>query len=317
MKNLFQKNKMEFSVIGAFIIIMLAFFIANPTVFLSFNTYKAVFTVLPITIILTVALVFMISSGELDLSFPSIIGLSAWTFAGLTKLTGNPYIGMFAALVVGSLAGLINGLLVTKLKLSSLVATLGMNFLIRGFIMIFTQGFGISLLFLKDTLFYNIFVGHIGNLPIQMIWGILFAIFAWLLFNRHKFGAYVCYIGDNTMSSKEMGIKVDNIKILTFTLVGFTASFASIFVVLINQMFWPTAGEGYLLVILSAVFLGGTPTWGGIGTIVGGLVGAFIIGFLETGIIASGLTGFYTQFFFGLIIIFSLISHRFAGLTKK
>ena len=68
---------------------------------------------------------------------------------------------------------------------------------------------------------------------------------------------------------------------------------------------------------MAAVYIGGTPTWGGIGTIIGSALGAFIMSFLETGIIACGLTGFYTKFFFGLIIILALISHKFSGVKRK
>ena len=68
---------------------------------------------------------------------------------------------------------------------------------------------------------------------------------------------------------------------------------------LINTTFWPSSGDGYLLSTLAAVFVGGTPTWGGVGTIGGAVIGTFIVGFMQTGIIAAGLTGFYTQFFYG------------------
>ncbi|NPV53449.1 MAG: ABC transporter permease [Firmicutes bacterium] len=311
------KNKTEISVISAFAILMIVFLFANPRVFLSYNAYTAVFTTLPVTIILTVSAVFMVASGEMDLSFPSIVGVSAWAFAVVTKGSGNPFLGLIISLIVGSSAGLLNGLLVTKIQLSSLVSTLGMNFLLRGLIMIGTQGLGIPLVFLKDSAFYRIFVGRVGSFPVQMIWGIVFALVVWFIFNRHRYGAHVCFIGDNLMSAREMGIKVDRVKILTFVLMGFASAFAAVLICLVNLIFWPTAGDGYLLIILAAVFLGGTPTWGGIGTIIGGIVGAFILGFLETGIIASGLTGFYTQFFYGLILILSLISHRFTGLARK
>ena len=118
-------------------------------------------------------------------------------------------------------------------------------------------------------------------------------------------------------SAREMGIRVDRVKTLTFMLMGFSAGFVGVLVSLLNSTFWPTTGDGYLLLILAAVFLGGTPTWGGIGTIWGAVIGAFILGFIETGIVAAGLTGFFTQFFYGVILILALISHRYVGLKKK
>jgi ribose/xylose/arabinose/galactoside ABC-type transport system permease subunit len=127
----------------------------------------------------------------------------------------------------------------------------------------------------------------------------------------------VCYIGDNTTSAREMGIRVDRVKILTFVLIGFSSGFSGVLLTLINTSFWPTTGDGYLLPTLAAVFLGGTPTWGGVGTVYGAVVGAFILGFVDTGIVASGLTGFYKQFFYGLILILALISHRYVGLRRR
>lgn len=312
-----KKNKTEVAVAFVFIIIMLVFLVFNPEVLTKYGFYTSVFTTLPITLVLTVSLVYVVASGETDLSFPSVIGVAAWVFAATVTSTKIPVLAMVLALATGAVLGLINGILVTKVKLPSMVATLSMNFLLRGLIMVGTQGLGMPLVFLKDTLFYRILVGKIGSFPIQMIWGLVFTFVMWFLFNRHRYGFHVCFVGDNPQSAKETGVKIDRTKILAFVIVGFAAGFAAIFSSLINLTFWPTAGDGYLLLVLAAVFLGGTPTWGGTGTIVGATIGAFILGFLETGIIAAGLTGFYTQFFFGLILLLSLISHRFTGTQRK
>ncbi len=312
-----KKNKTEAAVAFVFIAIMLIFLISNPEVLMKYGFYTSVFTTLPITLVLTVSLVYVVASGETDLSFPSIIGVAAWVFAATVTSTKIPALAMILALATGAGLGLINGVLVTKIKLPSMVATLSMNFLLRGLIMVGTQGLGMPLVFLKDTLFYRTFVGKIGSFPVQMIWGIIFAFVMWFLFNRHRYGFHVCFVGDNPQSAKETGVRIDRTKILAFVIVGFAAGFAAILSSLVNLTFWPTAGDGYLLLVLAAVFLGGTPTWGGTGTIVGATIGAFILGFLETGIIAAGLTGFYTQFFFGLILLLSLISHRFTGTQKK
>ena len=312
-----RRNKISIGVTVVFVVLMGVFIIANPRVFLNYRAYMAVFTTLGASIILATSVVFVVASGELDLSFPSIIGFAAWVFALIVKAGGNPFIGFIAALVMGAAIGFVNGILVTKIQLSSLVATLGMNFLIRGLIMILTDGIAIPLPMLRETAFHSIFAGKIGAFPVQMLWSMGYAVICWLIFNRHRFGGHVCYIGDNTTSAREMGVRVDRVKILTFVFMGFSAALAGVMLTLINNSFWPTTGEGYLLLILAAVFLGGTPTWGGIGTIFGAIMGAFILGFIETGIVASGLTGFYKQFFYGLILILALISHRYAGLKRK
>jgi ribose/xylose/arabinose/galactoside ABC-type transport system permease subunit len=316
-KSFFYKHRIEFAVLGVFFALIAGFAIANPRVFLNYRAYMAVFTTLGASIVLVTANVFVVASGEMDLSFPSIIGLSAMVFAVIARAGANPWIGLVAALATGAVCGFLNGMLVTQVGLSSLVSTLGMNFLLRGLIMILSGGLAIPLTFLMEKPIWKIFAGTIGAFPVQLLWGLLFAFLGWLLFARHRFGGHVCYTGDNLTSAKEMGIRVDRVKTLTFMLMGFSAGLVGVLVTLLNNTFWPTTGDGYLLLILAAVFLGGTPTWGGIGTIWGAVIGAFILGFIETGIVAAGLTGFFTQFFYGVILILALISHRYVGLKKK
>jgi len=316
-RDFFYKYRIEFAVLGVFFALITVFAIANPRVFLNYRAYMAVFTTLGASIVLVTANVFVVASGEMDLSFPSIIGLSAMVFGVIARAGANPWVGLLAALATGVACGFLNGILVTRVGLSSLVSTLGMNFLLRGLIMILSGGLAIPLTELLETPIWKIFAGTLGVFPVQLFWGLGFAFLGWLLFARHRFGGHVCYTGDNLTSAKEMGIRVDRVKTLTFMLMGFSAGFVGVLVTLLNSTFWPTTGDGYLLLILAAVFLGGTPTWGGIGTIWGAVIGAFILGFIETGIVAAGLTGFYTQFFYGVILILALISHRYVGLKKK
>jgi len=236
--------------------------------------------------------------------------MGAWAFAACVAAGLSPVIGLIAALLTGAACGIVNGLLVTKVGLSPLITTLGMNFLLRGIIHVGRAGYGISVVQLMGTRFYNVLVGRLGALPIQMIWALLFTFIGWLLYSRHRFGGHIRCVGDNQDSSREMGIRVDWVKTLAYVYLGIGASIAGVFSTLILYTFYPTAGAGYLLLVLASVFIGGTPTWGGVGTILGGLIGALDIAFIETGIIAIGFTGFWTQVFFGLIIVLSLIMHR-------
>ena len=317
MKKYENRYKVEIAVSSVFLIMLTLFFITSPRVFLDYRIYMAIFTNLGVLIILSVSNVFIVTAGEIDVSFPSMIGLGGWIFASLSSLGLNLFLALLLALIVCSIAGLINGILVVKLGLSSLITTLGMLFLLRGVINIFLKGNFIILTFLKDTFFRNIFVGRIGVFPVSMLWGIFVAVLAWIFYYRHKFGGYISFIGDNITAAKEMGINVEGVKIITFIIPAVAAGFSGFLLTMTNNFFTGTSGDGYLLIVLVAVFIGGTPTWGGVGTIFGAVVGAFIMGFIESGIVAAGLTGFYTQFFFGLILIIALIGHKFNGLEKK
>jgi ribose/xylose/arabinose/galactoside ABC-type transport system permease subunit len=312
LRSFLSRNRRAASALVVFIILMVIFIASSPRVWLSGTTaYTAVFVSLPVAIMLAVPLVFVVAAGEIDLAFPSVFGIAAYAFALVATGSFGPWLGLVLALATGALAGWFNGLLVTRAKLSSLVSTLGMNFLLRGLINLSTQGIGIPLTSLRDTVFFQVFAGEIFGIPTQMLWAVLAVVVGVVLFNRHRFGADCCAVGDNQESAREMGISVENTKTWAYIYIGISAGLAGVISSLINSTFWPSAGDGYLLSTLAAVFVGGTPTWGGVGTVMGSVIGCFIVGFMQTGIIAAGLTGFWTQFFYGLVIILSLLGHRF------
>jgi ribose/xylose/arabinose/galactoside ABC-type transport system permease subunit len=301
----------EFASALVFLVIMFgAFAIASPGVFLKPQIYGAIFVSVPISMILAVSLVFVIVAGEIDLSFPSLVGIAAMVFASVVTAGGNPWLALVLALASSVLGGLVNGVLVAYMGLASLVATLGMNFLLRGLIQIIRQGNGAPLTFLANSDIHALMVGRIGNLPVQLIWGLAFAAIGVVLFTRHRFGAQVSCVGDNIEAAREMGINVRRVKVMTFAYVGLASGLAGVLSILINNNFFPTVGDGYLLGVLAAVFVGGTPTWGGVGTVAGSVVGALTVGSIETGIVAAGLTGYFTQFFDGIVIVLSLVTHR-------
>ncbi|HEY8284821.1 MAG TPA: ABC transporter permease [Chloroflexota bacterium] len=306
-----SRNRGFLSSLVFFLFMLAVFTIFSPGVFLHSAVYTAVFVSLPIFLMLTVGLVFVVVAGEIDLAFPSTVGMCAYVFSGCVSHGWSPFLGLLLALLCGLIIGSINGILVTYVKLSSLVATLGMQFLLFGIINVLSNGNGITLDALSSTSFYNLFVGTVGTFPAQMFWGIAFAGLGLYLFTHNRFGARVCCVGDNPEAAKAMGIDARWVKIQTFMFMGFASALAGVLAILVDNSFYPTTGQGYLLTIIAAVFIGGTPTWGGVGTIAGAICGACTVGFIETGLIAVGLSGFWTNLFYGLVVILSLILHRF------
>ncbi len=309
----FDKNRRALSALLVFVALMLIFTIASPDVFLSAAIYTTVFKSLPIRIILAVPLVFVIAAGESDLSFAGTLRLSTWVFASTVAAGWNPFLSAVLAMMTGACVGLVNGLIVTRIGVSSLVTTLGMAFLMEGLVLGGSNGKGISLPLISKTSMYQLFAGSIGGFPVQMIWGLLFAATGLVLFNYHRFGVRICCVGDNLESAREMGINATQVKTLAFVYVGISAGIAGVLSTLIYGSFWSASSTPFELVlfVLASVFIGGTPTWGGIGTVAGAIVGACTIRFLETGIIEAGLTGFYTQLCNGIIIVLALLSHKF------
>jgi ribose/xylose/arabinose/galactoside ABC-type transport system permease subunit len=304
-------HRAVFGTLAVLVLMMLVFFAANATVFLRWQIYSSVLVTLPVAIFLVVPLVFIVTVGEIDLSFPATFGVAAWVFALVAQAGLPTIVAVLAAIVAGGLIGAFVGGLVLYGNLSSLVATLGMNFMLRGFILIVTQAKSIALVDMMDDPLAKVLSGDVFGVPAQMFWAIGFVVIASQLYDRHRFGARLHCAGDNPDSAAQMGIDVKRVKLMAFAFMGVGAGLAGVFSTLINFTWWPTAGDGYLLTAIASVFVGGTPTWGGIGTVVGGALGATIVSFIQTGVVAAGLSGFYTQFFNGLIIILALLGHRF------
>jgi len=305
-----DQNRAALGTLAVFVVMIAIFMAASPTVFMHWPIYDSVLVTLPVALCLVAPLVFVVTVGEIDLSFPATMGFSAWMFALVVHAGLSPFLGIVAALAMGMVLGACVGALVVTAGLSSLIATLGMNFMLRGFIMIVTQGKSIALLELQDSTAATLLSSEVYGVPVQIFWALAFVVFAWLLFNHHTFGARVRAVGDNPDSAGQMGVNVARVRILTFVFVGLGAALAGVFSTMVNYTWWPTTGDGYLLPAIASVFVGGTPTWGGVGTIAGGAIGALIVSFIQSGIVAAGLSGFYVQFFNGLIIILSLLGHR-------
>ena len=310
LKNFITKYEIQVTMTLVLTSLIILFMITAPQVFLKPDTYFSILTVSPFVIILAVSVIPVIIAGEIDLSFPSIMGFGALIFSKVYLVTMNPILAFFAALLSGGALGLVNGILVSRLRLPSLVLTLGTYFLWRGVINVVTQGLGDSLVALRGHFFHQVFVGKVFHIPVQTFWAILFAGLLWFIINRTKLGAHIYAVGDNRATARVMGVSVERTLIYAFVIAGIGSAFVGVLSDLLQATFWPTTGEGYLLPVLAAVFIGGTPTWGGKGTIYGTVAGSLVLGFINTGIIAAGATGFWTQVVYGLMIVIAISLHN-------
>jgi simple sugar transport system permease protein len=301
---------LQLGILAVFIAMWLAFIALAPQTFLSPQIYLAFMSTIPFFAIIAMPLTLAVIAGEMDLSFPSIMAIGTVAFIFAWQATDNVWLALAAGLAMGFAAGLLNGVIVVYIGIPSLVVTIGTQYLWRGAVLLLVGGKGSTLVETRGTFVYSMLVGKVGQyLPMQMIWLLLIAACSWVLLNRHKYGAHVYLVGDNEKTSRLMGVNVNRTRILVFCLVGVAAALAGILASLQLSFFWPSLGEGYLLKTLASVFLGGTSVFGGTGTILGTFIGAFIIGAIEAAIVAIGLTGFWTQFIYGLIIIISVSMH--------
>ena len=295
------------TIIGVFIALMTLFIISAPRVFTGYRIYMSFLQTVPPLLILALGLTFVISAGEIDLSFSAIIAFSGFMFCYVFRTFGTPWLAFILALSSGALVGLVNGWMVAKIGIPSIMATLAAQFFWNGLTILLSGGLSWNIKEIRPYFIHTLFVGRIGGLvPAQSLWGIAVAVFLWFILNRHTFGEHILFIGDNEEVAKVMGVNVIVTKIKLFVFMGIISAFAGVLLTLEMINFWTTQGAGLLLPTMAAVFIGGTSIAGGYGTIIGSFFGAYIVGSLEAGVVASGIGGYWTRLVTGLVMAASV-----------
>src|SRR5258706_1814396 len=265
-----RHNGLQLGIITVLVLMWLFLIIAAPKTFLSGDIYRSFASSIPFYGIMALPITLLVIAQEIDLSFGSTMAVGMVAYIGVFNVTGSPLLALFGCLLAGSLVGLVNGLIVVKIGIPSLIATIGTQFFWRGFVIVVTnarsQPLGAAAA--ADPFLHNLLVGHLfEQVPAQFIWMVIIAIAVWLLLNRHRFGAHVYLICDNNNNARLMGINVDQRRILLFAIVGVAAAFARLLASFQISNFFPSLGDWYLLQTLAAVFLGATPVLGGDGYI--------------------------------------------------
>jgi len=296
-------------IIVVFVALIGCFIVAAPEVFLSLPIYFSFLTTVPPVLVLALGLTFVIAAGEIDLSFPSVIAFSGYLLAMLYRDHDMIWLAVLAAIAGGALIGLINGLIVAYIGVPSIITTLATQFFWGGITTVISGGTSYSLRTVDETSMWVVFVGKIGDFPAQALWAAGLAVLLWFIMNRHRFGEHVLFIGDNANVARVVGVNVARERVKLFTLMGTLAGFAAILLTLENRNFFNTQGQGYLLIALASVFIGGTSIFGGQATIVGTFFGAFIISMIEAGLTATGIQGFWVRAVVGLVFLAAVIFH--------
>jgi simple sugar transport system permease protein len=308
-------------IICVFAALLALFMYTAPQVFLSPYIYTTFLSTLPPLILLAIGLTFVIGAGEIDLCFPSIIAFSGFTFAILFKEYNLGWIAVLASLASGILVGFINGVIVAKVGIPSFMATLATQFFWAGMATVLSGGKSYALRGAEESSVWQWIVGRpfanwdgpfwVGQLPLQALWTLLIVVFLWFILNRHRFGEHVLFIGDSNDVSRVVGIDVDREKIKLFTLMGGLAAIAAMMLTLENKNYFGNQGQGYLLTAIASVLIGGTSIFGGRATIVGTVFGCFIIGMIEAGLVATGLTGAWVRTIQGLVFLIAIIFYLY------
>ncbi len=297
----------EFGIFAFLVVISILIGIARPT-FLTTNNILNMLRQMAEVTIMAVAMTFLITAAELDLSVGSIYGLTSFTMALIAVVFGvSLWIGLAVAIVMAIVIGLINGLITTKGRIPAFITTLGMLYIYRGLTLLMSPWpvSGIE----GNQLFYAIFAGQWNNLSIQVLWMFFFVIVGWLVMTRTTFGYYVRATGSNNAAARLSGVGVNRIKVICFVLTALAALFAGVLSFAHLGSVAPTAGAGMELKVIAAVVIGGTALFGGEGTIIGTLLGAALLTVVRNGLVQIGGEGRLQEAFLGAIIIIAVLIH--------
>jgi simple sugar transport system permease protein len=314
-------------IIVVFALLIALFMYEAPEVFLKPYIYTTFLSTLPPLILLATGLTFVIGAGEIDLCFPAIIAFSGFVFAVLFKEYGLGWIAVVAGLASGIFVGFLNGVIIAKVGIPSFMTTLATQFFWAGMATVLSGGKSYALRGAEDTSVWQWVVGRpfaassridwLQQLSIQALWTAIIVGFLWLVLTRHRFGEHTLFIGDSNDVSRVVGIDVDREKIKIFTLMGGLAACAAIMLTLENKNFFGNQGQGYLLTAIASVLIGGTSIFGGQATILGTVFGCFIIGMIEAGLVASGLTGAWVRTVQGLIFLIAIVFYMYANEPQR
>lgn len=298
-KNILLKYK---SLIGL-ILLVLVICLMNPR-FLQISNLRNVFTQVSVNAIIAVGMTFVILTGGIDLSVGSILAFAGAVAAMVMKTTGNVFLALGAALVIGILIGAFNGVVIAKGKLQAFIATLATMTIFRGITYVFTNGIPISGL---DDSFMAIGNARILEIPYPVIIMIAIFLIALYLLAETRFGRYIFAIGGNEDSARLSGINTTRIKTMVYILSGMTAAISGIIVTSRIGSAGATAGTGYELDAIAAVVIGGTSLSGGEGSVTGTIIGALIIGVLNNGLNLMNVNPFYQAIIKGAVILIAVL----------
>ena len=303
MKANVKANISKYKSLIGLVLLCIVITIVTPN-FLSVSNITNVFTQVSVNAIIAIGMTFVILTGGIDLSVGSTLAISGAVGASIVKLTGNVFLAIIVAAVIGIAVGLINGLLVSKGKLQAFIVTLATMTIFRGATLVFTDGTPISKL---PEAFVKIGNGKLGFMPIPVIITIIIAIIAVYALSQTRFGRYLYALGGNEDASRLSGINTDKIKTLVYVVSGFASAIAGVIITSRIGSASPNAGTGFELDAIAAVVIGGTSLAGGEGTITGTLIGALIIGVLNNGLNLMNVSPFYQSIVKGLVILIAVL----------
>ena len=286
---------------------MCIFLVIFPTTRTTFMTPGNMFNILrqnASNLFLATGMTMVIILGGIELSVGSVIALSGCVAAGCVVNLGLPEaVGFLAAILVGAIVGMFNGLVICKTDIPPFIVTLASMNIAKGIALVYTQGAPIRCM---TDAFKFPGAGYVGPVPTPVILMLIVFVIAALMINRTQLGRHIYAVGGNAQAAKFSGINVSKVKFIVYTYTGIMAGIAGVVVASRLYSGQPTAGDGAEMDAIAAVVVGGTSMSGGSGRIGGTLIGVLIIGVLNNGLNLMGVDSNWQYIVKGLVILLAV-----------
>ena len=224
--------------------------------------------------------------------------------AAYMSLAGIPFfLCVLAGLAVGTIAGLVNGIIIANTNMQPFIVTYSTQIILRGMVYVITAAGTVRL---TSEAFLNFGGGSLGPIPWPILYMIVVIVFSVLILNRSKLGRHIYAIGGNPKAAEYSGINIKKVKIFIYTLSGTLAALSGLVLTSRNSSMQPSVGTGLEMDAIAAVVLGGTSMAGGQGAIAGTIIGAFIIGFINNGLNLMQMDSFWQYIVKGIVILIAV-----------
>jgi ribose transport system permease protein len=253
--------------------------------------------------IMSVGMTYVIITAGIDLSVGSIIALSGCMTAWFL-VEGYPiWLSVLIGLALGTLTGIVNGLLIVKVRLAPFIATLGTMGIARGVVLALTMGYPIQPF---PEAFEVIGRGYLGPIPIPVVIMTVVVIAGHIFLSRTTIGRYIYYVGSNPTAARLSGLNVGRILILVYTAAGLLSGLAAVVLVSRLTSAQSNMGTGWELDAIAAVVIGGTSLAGGEGSVLGSLIGAALMGVIKNALILLGVNVYWQSVVIGIVIVLAV-----------
>ncbi|WP_408897242.1 ABC transporter permease [Nocardioides sp. R1-1] len=288
--------------ISVVFVVLFAYFSFASDAFLTTDNLVNVLRQVAPTVIVAVGMTFVITTGQIDLSVGSIVGLSAAAL-GLFAESGNPLLALLSTLAVAVAIGLANGAITALGRVQSFIVTLAALTAVRGVALLITDGYSTPI---TSSVLLPLGQGSLAGIYTPTWLAVVTVVVGWYVFNHTRFGRYVTAVGSNDESLRRAGVDIRRIQIAVLALTGVLAGLAGVITAARLGSGSSNSGTMFELEVITAVVLGGTSLMGGRGSIIGSAMGALTLGVINNGLVLSRVDVYWVPITQGLILIVAI-----------